>query len=118
MKHSGLKVWQKSVDLTVHLYQATSNFPKSEMYGLCSQMRRCAVSIGSNVSEGEGRASRRETYQFLSLARGSLRELQTQVEIAKRLSFFTEEAAGSLDDQIEEISRMVTGLMRYVKSRF
>src|SRR5687768_11985020 len=117
MKHSELKVWQKSVDLAVNLYLATRSFPKSEIYGLRSQMRRCVVSIGSNIAEGEGRASRRDTFHFLSVAQGSLRELQTQVEIAKRLSFLTGETAGCLDDQIEEVSRMVTGLMRYVKSR-
>ena len=83
MDHKKLDVWKYSMDLVVHVYKITSNFPKSEVYGLTSQMRRCAVSVPSNIAEGAARNSNKEYNRFLAIALGSLSELETQLLIAE-----------------------------------
>src|SRR5882762_9420318 len=90
-----LRIWQESMDLTVEIYRATSDFPRHEIYGLASQMRRAAVSVPSNIAEGEGHRSDPEFVRFLFHARGSLLELQTQILIARRLEYLSEEKANS-----------------------
>jgi len=85
--YKDLIVWQKSMDLVVAIYDLTDNFPKSEIYGLTSQMRRCSISIPSNIAEGRRRGSPKEFRHFLLISYGSGAELETQIEIAKRLSF-------------------------------
>ena len=82
-----LEVWKKSIDLTTLIYEATTDFPRHEIYGLTSQMRRAAVSIASNVAEGSARGTRKDFRQFIKQAEGSNCELQTQLIIAKRLNF-------------------------------
>jgi four helix bundle protein len=88
--YTDLKVWQKSMDLVVEVYRSTRTFPKHELYGLTSQMRRAAVSVPSNIAEAKGRYSTKELVQFLYNARGSLLELQTQIVIAHRLEYLPE----------------------------
>ena len=83
-----LLIWQKSIKLVTQIYEVTKIFPKEEAFGLTSQMRRCAVSIPSNIAEGHGRNSTRDYLRFLQIATGSLYELQTQLVIANNLSFF------------------------------
>ena len=78
-----LVVWQRAMELVVHVYKATKNFPKHEQYGLISQMRRSAISIPSNIAEGHGRRSNKELVRFLDIAKGSIYELDTQIEISK-----------------------------------
>jgi four helix bundle protein len=90
--HRDLIVWQKAIDLVVSVYAATENFPKTELYGLTSQIRRCATSIPANIAEGQGRRLPGEFIQFLGNARGSLLELDTHLEIARRLNMLSEEA--------------------------
>jgi four helix bundle protein len=82
-----LLVWQRSMDLATAVYRLTHEFPKQETYGMVSQMRRCAVSVPSNIAEGHGRLAIGEYRQFLGIARGSNFEIQTQLEIARRLGF-------------------------------
>ena len=82
-----LIVWQKSMELTKQVYMITKEFPKEEVYGLTSQIRRCAVSIPSNIAEGKGRGSDREFVRFLQISLGSLYELQTQLELALSLNY-------------------------------
>ncbi len=101
-----LTVWQKSTDLSVLVYNATKSFPQEEIYGLTSQMRRASVSIASNIAEGSARGSKKEFQRFLRIALGSLAELKTQVEIAKRLSFGKELDYNEIDSLIIEISKM------------
>jgi len=84
--HKDLIVWQRAMQLVVDVYRSTKSFPREETHGLISQMRRAAVSIPSNIAEGKGRYSRKELSQFLLNARGSLLELETQIEIARALS--------------------------------
>src|SRR5271167_3697749 len=106
-----LVVWQKSVALVTEIYAATSKFPREEMFGLISQLRRCAVSVPSNIAEGQGRATKGEFIQFLAHARGSLFELETQLCIAGKLGFLAPERGRGLELQAEEIARILNGLL-------
>ncbi|MDD2539606.1 MAG: four helix bundle protein [Desulfuromonadaceae bacterium] len=111
-KHHELLVWQESMTLARDVYSATADFPGHEIYGLTSQIRRAAVSIPSNIAEGAGRTGPREFYKFLSIARGSLCELETQLILANDLGYFTE--CSSLFDRIERIFGLLGGLMKSV----
>jgi four helix bundle protein len=112
-----LVVWQKAVDLVVEIYRITENFPKQEMYGLTSQMRRAAVSIPSNIAEGQGRTSKGEFCHFLGTAKGSLVELETQLEIAYRLGFITSSTAEILAPRLLEVSKLLNGLLNSLRNR-
>ncbi len=101
-----LKIWNKAIDLSVAVYKTTVGFPKEEMYGLTSQIRRSAVSIPSNISEGAGRNSNKEFLYFLGIANGSSYELQTQLVISNKLNLITNETLQSLVKEIEEIQKM------------
>ena len=105
-----LKVWQKSIELTVLVYEFTRSFPKEETYGLMSQMRRASVSIPSNIAEGSARGTSRDFRHFVRLAQGSNCELQTQLVLAVRLGFGLEETRETLDSLTCEIGRMLSGL--------
>ncbi|MBP6855455.1 MAG: four helix bundle protein [Candidatus Pacebacteria bacterium] len=87
-----LTVWQKSIELVLYIYSVTDKFPSTEVYGLTSQMRRAAVSIASNIAEGYSRNSTKEFIQFLAVALGSCSEIETQVEISKKLAYLDEES--------------------------
>ncbi len=112
MKYSELVVWQKAMDLVTEIYRATATFPAEERFGLSSQARRAAVSIPSNIAEGHGRKLTGAYINHLSIAYGSLMELETQVQIARRLSFIQDDRAAALLKQMDEISRMLTGLRK------
>jgi four helix bundle protein len=101
-----LKIWNKAMELTVEIYKATEKFPKEETYGLTSQIRRAAVSIPSNISEGAGRNSKNEFRHFLSIANGSSYELQSQLVISNRLNLLTDETTEILLTKIDEIQNM------------
>lgn len=105
-----LLVWQKSMDLLVEIYEVTKDFPKEELYGLSSQIKRAVVSVPSNIAEGSSRRTTREFIRFINIATGSLAELETQLIAAERLSFFSEEKKDILLYQTDEISRMLQGL--------
>ncbi|MDP9263604.1 MAG: four helix bundle protein [Acidobacteriota bacterium] len=98
-----LVVWQKAIELVLEVYRATQDFPKEEMYGLTSQLRRAAVSVPSNIAEGQGRSSTGEFKQFLGHAKGSLFELQTQAVIAQKLGYLKGNAAAMLLDSSDEV---------------
>jgi four helix bundle protein len=112
-----LLVWQKAMRLVTKLYRVSASFPKEEIYGITSQMRRCAVSIPSNIAEGFGRQSTGDYVRFLSIAEGSLYELQTQLEISLNLTYLTSEQYESLDSSTREIERMLTSLIRKLKAK-
>lgn len=101
-----LKIWNKAIELAVKVYEATAGFPKEEKYGLTSQIRRSAISVPSNISEGAGRNSNKEFVQFLGIANGSSYELQTQLIISNRLNLITNENVELLLNQIDEIQKM------------
>src|SRR5215470_12586086 len=99
------------MDLAIEIYRETANFPRDEVYSLTQQMRRAAVSIASNIAEGKGRKSRKEFEQFLFHSRGSLLELQTQIMIARRLNYISEERAKLVLDRAARIGRSLAGLI-------
>ena len=112
--HRDLIVWQKAMDLVVNVYRATENFPKAEVYGLTSQIRRAVTSIPANIAEGQGRRLTKEFLYFLANARGSLWELDTHLESAARLGFLSLEVHEELRSQLDEVGRILNGLMRSV----
>lgn len=105
--YKNLIVWQKSMDLVIRIYSLTEQFPKSEVYGLALQMRRCTVSIPSNIAEGRRRGSRKDYRQFLVIAYASGAELETQIEIVKRLPFGKNFHYIEIDNLLNEIMRML-----------
>jgi four helix bundle protein len=113
--HRDLIVWQKAMDLVTSVYRLTEDFPKSELYGLTSQIRRCATSIPANIAEGQGRRLGGEFLQFLGNARGSLLELDTHLEIAVRLGMVNKESHSSFMEQLIEVRKLLNGLMRSIK---
>ena len=106
-----LRIWQESMDLTLEIYRATSDFPRHEIYGLISQMRRTTVSIPSNIAEGKGHRSDPEFVRFLFHATGSLLELQTQLLIARRLRYLSEQKADELCRSGDGITRGLNALI-------
>ena len=110
-----LIVWQKAMDLVELVYQATKQFPKEELYGLTSQVRRSAVSIPSNIAEGQARKSTAEFLNFLSIANGSRAEMETQILLAQRLKYVTNETAQLILNLSEEVNRLLNGLMNSLK---
>ena len=115
--HKNLDVWKESVSLATHIYKVTEKFPKNELYGLTSQMRRAVISISSNIAEGAARNSAKEFSHFLNIAGGSLSELDTQIEIAHNLLFVTSEQKQDMNIMIESISGKLAGLIKYVKKK-
>jgi four helix bundle protein len=107
-----LIVWQKSMALVKQIYQHTSSFPKEEMFGLTSQMRRAAVSIPANIAEGQSRNTTGEFRQFLGIAKGSLAELQTLILLSANLDLLTQKNSSNLLMNCEEVGKMLNGLQK------
>ncbi len=111
-----LETWQRSIGLVEEIYRITKSFPREEIYGLSSQLRRAAVSIPSNIAEGFVRCSKKEYKQFLYVSLGSCAEVSTQITIADRLGYLKLENADVLSDEIEQISKMTMGLIKKLKT--
>lgn len=111
-KYKELKVWQKAMNLVESIYSVTRNFPKEEKYSLVSQMRRPAISIPSNIAEGAGRGSKKEYIQFLTIAYGSSRELETQSILCQRLGMLTSKQANEIQEELGHIGRMLLALQK------
>ena len=105
-----LIVWQKSMKFVTDIYVVSSQFPSTELYGLISQIRRCAVSIPSNIAEGYGRNSRKDYSRFISFAIGSLYECQTQIQIALNLNYIKQADFDELFEKTRELERMLSSL--------
>lgn len=108
--HKNLDVWKKSMDLVTHIYALTKLFPKEEIYGLSSQMRRAAVSIPSNIAEGRAKRSTKEFIRFVNIASGSAAELETQILIAENLGFADANAINKIMNEMTEVGKMLYGL--------
>lgn len=115
--YQDLHVWQDSLELVVKIYRITSTFPKEERYSLVNQMRRAAVSVPSNIAEGHSRARPGDYLRFLSVAVGSLHELETQVLIAMRLAYITDDVKKELLEACETLGRMLGALIRSLRRR-
>ena len=112
-----LQVWQRAMDLAVECYELSSIFPKSETYGLASQLQRAAVSVPANIAEGRARQQSGEFLQHLSIAYGSLAEVETLIEIAARLKYIPDHRANEVLDKTAEIGRMLNGLRKSIKDK-
>ena len=115
--YQDLLVWKRSVELALAIYRATESFPKREIYGLSAQLRRAAVSIPSNIAEGHGREHLGDYLHHLSIANGSLMELETQVIIAARRDLVSAETQSRILESCGEAGRMLAGLIRSLKRR-
>jgi four helix bundle protein len=105
-----LIVWQKAIGFVKSVYLATNDFPKTEIYCLASQIRRAAISIPSNIAEGQGRSTTRDFLHFLSMSQGSLMEVETQITIAEQLGYLKKEQESALLASAAEIGRLLNGL--------
>ncbi|ASR06970.1 four helix bundle protein [Rhizobium leguminosarum bv. viciae 248] len=112
-----LKVWQFAIELSVVCYEVTRTFPREEIYGLTSQIRRSSASVAANIAEGYGRENRGSFAQFLKIAQGSLKELETHLIIAGRIGFLQASALDELLDRCDEIGKMLGSLIRSVQHR-
>ena len=112
-----LVVWQRSMQLAVEVYRLTKDFPREEVYGLTSQIRRSAISIPSNIAEGHGRLNANEFRQFLGIARGSTYELQTQLELAQSLEFASLDQIDLSSRLSQDVGRMIYSLLKSIPSR-
>ena len=112
--YKDLLVWQKAITIVKEIYLVSKTFPEDERFGLISQMRRCSVSIASNIAEGWGRNSTKSYVQFLRIARGSLMELETQLIICKELSYVKNENYNKITSLIVEESKMLNALIKAI----
>lgn len=112
-----LLVWQKAIELVVLVYRLSAEFPRDEIYGLTAQIRRASVSVPSNIAEGYGRGTRKEYIQFLSIAQGSLKELETQTILAERLSYATSAQVERVLSDSERVGKMLGSLIRSLKAK-
>jgi four helix bundle protein len=116
-KFNDLIAWRKAMDFVEDVYRATKQFPKEELFGLTSQLRRAVVSIPSNIAEGQSRRSTKEFLQFLGIARGSLGEVETQILIATRLHYIPEVVSTALLARSSELGRILNGLSNAIAKR-
>jgi four helix bundle protein len=112
-----LVAWQKAMDLVESVYRATGSFPREELYSLTAQIRRAAVSIPSNIAEGQGRSTTRDFLHFLSIAQGSVKEVETQILIAERLKYVAKQVTVPLLEQTAQVGRLLSGLSNSLKRR-
>lgn len=115
MHHKDMEVWKQAMELVFKIYRLTESFPKDEMFGIISQMRRCAVSIPSNIAEGCGRFSNKETLRFVSIALGSIAELETQILIAIELKFIND--AENIIEQIKKVNALLIGFKKHLENK-
>jgi four helix bundle protein len=111
-----LLAWQKAMELVTQVYRTTKDFPRDETYGLTSQLRRASVSVPSNIAEGQARFSSKEFHHFLSVARGSLVEVETQILIAENLGYLDSNQREVLINKTSELGRILNGLIASIKS--
>ena len=118
LAHKKLSVWKESMDLVESVYMLTSSFPKSEIFGLTSQIRRAAVSVPANISEGSARKSSKEFHYFLTISFGSLTELETLLIIAKELQYINDDGFSQLHQQIRVITTQLSNLIHAIEKKY
>ena len=114
--HRDLIAWQKAMDLVVNVYSLSKSFPQEELYALTKQVRRAVTSVPANIAEGQGRRLSREFHQFLANARGSLMELDTHLEVAFRVGYIKSEQLLNIQRDLNEVGRILNGLMRSISA--
>lgn len=113
--HTELEVWVRSIDLAAQVYKITDTFPRSETFGLCTQMRRAAVSVASNIAEGAARRTTKDLMAFLHVSRGSLAELETQMVIAQRIGLLFD--CSEVTSQARVVGKLLNGLLRALRQK-
>jgi len=113
--HKKLQLWSKTIDLVVYLYGITKQFPREEEFGLKSQLRRAAVSIPSNISEGLTRRTKKDKIHFLNIAQGSLSEIDAQIEVSYRLDFINKPTNIIANERLSDVERLLSGLIRSIR---
>jgi len=114
--HKKLDLWNMAMELAVAVHRITESFPREERYCLTDQIRRAASSVPGNIAEGAARRTKKEFINYLHMAQGSLSELDTHLELSRRLGYLAQESWASLDKKIERIDKMLSGLIRHQKS--
>ena len=115
--HKDLRVWQQSIDLVSSVYLTTKSFPKDELFGLVSQMRRAAVSIPSNIAEGFARGTNKEKIHFLRISSGSMSELETQLVLSKKLEYISEEEYQEVSEHLTAVWKQLNSLITSIRKR-
>ena len=115
MYYKDLEVWKEAINLVTYIYEITNAYPKAEIYGITNQIRRCVISVPSNIAEGIVKHSDKETLRFLDIALGSLAELDTQMIISQRLNYISDHETFEL--QISKVRALLTGLINYYKKQ-
>ncbi len=113
--HKRLTLWSEAMNLVVYMYQVSKEFPREEEFGLKAQIRRAAVSVPSNISEGLTRKSSKERCHFLNVAQGSLSEIDAQIEIAKRLGYINDSVEQRSNESLAAVERLLSGLIRHIR---
>ncbi|MBA4406860.1 four helix bundle protein [bacterium] len=114
--YKSLKIWEKAHHLVLDIYRATDNFPKAELFGLVSQLRRAAVSIPTNIAEGSSRKSKKDFLRFLEIAFGSAKEVEYELFLSSDLGYIHTENFTALDNQVKEVKKMLVGLMQNIEN--
>lgn len=114
--HRDLRAWQLAYALGLAVYRLTASFPRAEQFGLVSQLRRCVISVPSNIAEGFGRGSTQDYVRFLKIARGSLFEVDTQLQYSKDLGYISAEQYSTLQEEWNGVSKVLAGLIRSIES--
>ena len=112
-----LEAWKEAHLLAIEIYRITKSFPKEEMFGLTNQMRRAAVSIGSNIAEGFSRNTLKDKAQFYAIAKGSATELESQLLLSKDISYVSNDDFTQVSRSIEQVGRLITGLVKYLHNK-
>ncbi|MEI9475770.1 MAG: four helix bundle protein [Deltaproteobacteria bacterium] len=115
--YENLEAWKQATDLAIRIYEVTEAFPKKEIFGITSQLRRAAISISSNIAEGSGRKSKRDFKQFIHMASGSLNEVESLLFVSLRLNLLTKESYAELKERIDKVGRLIGGLLRYLDGK-
>ena len=115
--YENLDVWKESTNLAVQIYKITKNFPKEEIWGITSQIRRASISISSNIAEGSGRKSKKDFKQFVHMASGSLNEVESLLHICSQLDFIKADPYRELKDSAEKLGRLIGGLLKYLDGK-
>ena len=115
--HKKLEAWKLSMELVIDVYRTTDRFPNQEKYGLTDQIRRATISVPSNIAEGAARQTKKEFTNYLHIAQGSLSELDTQIELARQLGYLEDETWRILDERMERIDKLISGLIRHLNKK-
>jgi four helix bundle protein len=115
--YENLDAWKEATDLAVRTYEITKTFPKEEIFGITSQLRRASISISSNIAEGAGRKSKKDFKQFVHMASGSLNEVESLLIICFRLNLLTDRTYNELKENVDKVGRLIGGLLRYLNGK-